>query len=163
MGYIDANLLRDETLICRTRLHWVVFVAPALIFVTCCTLAIVLLSSAGTRTATAATVLIAAGSIPIARALITYATSEFGVTNKRVLVKVGFIRRNSIEILLNKVESIQVDQGILGRLLDYGSIVVSGTGGSRDPFHNILSPLRFRRVAQEQIAVAQDSGTRTAK
>ncbi|MGD0949709.1 MAG: PH domain-containing protein [Candidatus Binatia bacterium] len=161
MGYIDANLLRDETLIYRARLHWIVFVWPALVLVICYAVALALLLSRAVHEVTLAAIFIAVGSIPIARSLIAYATSEFGVTNKRVLVKIGFIRRNSLEILLNKVESIQIDQGVLGRLLDYGSIVVSGTGGSRDPFHNLSSPLRFRRAAQEQIAVVQDPGAKS--
>ena len=88
---------------------------------------------------------------------ITYKTSEFAVTSKRLVVKVGFIRTNSLEVLLNKVESIRVNQDILGRILGYGSITVSGTGGTREPFHKIDSPSEFRRQAQEQIAVALDS------
>jgi uncharacterized membrane protein YdbT with pleckstrin-like domain len=54
--------------------------------------------------------------------------------------------------LLNKVESIQVNQDILGRILGYGSITVSGTGGTKDPFHKIDAPLEFRKKVQEQIA-----------
>ena len=89
---------------------------------------------------------------------IKYSTSEFGLSNKRVLMKVGFIRRNSIEVLLSKVEGIQVNQGILGRVLDYGSIIVSGTGGMNDPFHNITNPMEFRRKVQEQIEATEASG-----
>jgi len=88
---------------------------------------------------------------------IRYSTSEFGITNKRVLAKVGFIRRNSLEVLLSKVEGIQVNQGILGRILGFGSIVVSGTGGTKDPFHKISAPLEFRRRVQEQITAVQES------
>lgn len=91
---------------------------------------------------------------------INFKTSEFGVTNKRVIVKVGFIRRNSLEILLNKVEGIQVNQGILGRILGLGSITVIGTNGTKDPFHKIRAPLEFRRKVQEQIAAVQDSNDR---
>jgi uncharacterized membrane protein YdbT with pleckstrin-like domain len=72
-------------------------------------------------------------------------------------VRVGFIHRNSLEVLLNKVEGIQVNQGILGRILGFGSITVSGTGGTKDPFHKIDAPLEFRKKAQEQIASVQDS------
>jgi len=53
--------------------------------------------------------------------------------------------------LLNKVEGIQVNQGILGRILGFGSITVSGTGGTKDPFHKIDAPLEFRKKVQEQI------------
>mgnify|MGYP003818406877 CR=1 FL=1 len=83
---------------------------------------------------------------------IKFKTSEFGLTNKRIIVKVGFIRRNSIEVLLNKVEGIEADQTILGRILGFGSIVIFGTGGTKYPFHKICAPLEFRKRVQEQIA-----------
>lgn len=89
-------------------------------------------------------------------AIINLKTSEFGITNKRVIVKIGFIRRDSLEVLLNKVEGIQVNQGILGRIFGFGSITITGTGGAKNPFHNITAPLKFRKIAQEQIASVQD-------
>jgi uncharacterized membrane protein YdbT with pleckstrin-like domain len=83
--------------------------------------------------------------------LIARATSEFAVTNKRVLIKIGWIRRHSLETLLSKVEGIRVEQSVFGRMWDYGTIVVSGTGGSKEPFRKIASPMQFRREVQEQI------------
>ena len=79
---------------------------------------------------------------------ITARTSEFAVTNKRVIIKVGLIRRHTLELLLGKVESIGVDQSILGRIVGYGSIVVIGTGGTKEPFKNIAEPLEFRKQVQ---------------
>jgi uncharacterized membrane protein YdbT with pleckstrin-like domain len=96
--------------------------------------------------------------IAIAKAIssfINFSASEFAVTNHRAIAKVGFIRRNSLEVLLSKIEAIQVNQDILGRILGYGSITVSGTGGTRDPFHNISDPLELRRKIQEQIVILQ--------
>jgi uncharacterized membrane protein YdbT with pleckstrin-like domain len=75
-------------------------------------------------------------------------TSEFAVTNRRVLIKVGWLRRQSLELLLQKVESISVDQSLMGRMLNFGTISVRGTGGSREPFLNIAQPLEFRRQVQ---------------
>jgi len=75
-------------------------------------------------------------------------TSEFAVTNKRVIIKVGLIRRDTLELLLNKVESIGVDQTVTGRIVGYGSIVVVGTGGTRETFRNIARPLDFRKQVQ---------------
>ncbi len=69
-----------------------------------------------------------------------------------MIAKVGFIRRNSLEVLLNKVEGIEVDQAILGRILGFGSITISGTGGTHEPFHHIDAPLEFRKQALEQIS-----------
>ena len=89
-------------------------------------------------------------------AFIKKKTSEFAVTNKRVLMKYGFIRRCSVEIVLGKIESIKVDQDILGRILDYGTIIVCGTGGTKDPFHKITSPLAFRQAIQTEIEKTGD-------
>lgn len=83
--------------------------------------------------------------------LIEFKTSEFAVTSKRVLIKRGFIRRHSLEILLAKVESIGVDQSPLGRLLGFGTIVVSGTGGTKERFKNISRPLEFRKNIQAHL------------
>ena len=83
-------------------------------------------------------------------------TAEFAVTNKRVLMKCGFINRRSVEIMLTKVESITVNQGILGRVLDFGTIIVGGTGGTKDPFHNIAAPLKFRQKIQMEIEKNSD-------
>jgi uncharacterized membrane protein YdbT with pleckstrin-like domain len=84
-------------------------------------------------------------------ALIRYTTSEFALTNKRVLFKVGWLRRKTQELLLKKVEGISVDQSVLGRLLGFGTITVTGTGGTREPFPNIAGPLEFRSQIQSQI------------
>ena len=76
-------------------------------------------------------------------------TSEFAVTNKRVIIKVGLISRRTLEMNLAKIESVNVNQGILGRILDYGSITVIGTGGTKESFRGISQPLEFRKAFQQ--------------
>jgi uncharacterized membrane protein YdbT with pleckstrin-like domain len=78
-------------------------------------------------------------------AWIIFATTELAVTNKRIIAKAGLIQRKTIEMFLAKVESIQVDQSILGRLLNYGSVIISGTGVHSAPFRSISDPLMFRK------------------
>ena len=78
--------------------------------------------------------------------------SEFAVTNKRVLVKVGLFHTRSMELLLSKVEGITVDQDLVGKLLNCGSIVVTGSGGTREEFTGIGEPLEFRRALQQAAA-----------
>ena len=72
-------------------------------------------------------------------------TTEFAVTNRRVIAKTGFIRRRTLEILLQKVESVAVYQDILGRLLNFGSVTVTGTGGTRERFRMIVKPSAVRK------------------
>jgi len=147
-----------ETLLYSAKLHWVVFIWPIIWVI----VAIIFFISGGNSSGTPIGLIFGVLFILIALIMgigsyVKYSTSEFGVTNKRVIVKVGLISRISIEVLLNKVEGIQVNQGILGRILGYGSITISGTGGTKDPFHKISDPLAFRRKAQEQIAAVQES------
>ncbi|MFO1254021.1 MAG: PH domain-containing protein, partial [Inhella sp.] len=96
------------------------------------------------------------GLVFLVAAYIRYKSTELAVTNKRIIVKHGFISRQTIEINLNKAESIQVDQGVLGRLFDFGTLVISGTGTSHAPLTGIAEPMAFRKAFIE----AQDSGGR---
>jgi uncharacterized membrane protein YdbT with pleckstrin-like domain len=90
-------------------------------------------------------------------AYVRYKTTELAITSRRVIVKSGFIRRRTIEININKVESIQVDQEILGRMFNFGTLVVSGAGNPQAPITGISSPMEFRRAfieAQDQARAA---------
>ena len=150
MGYIEKNLMAGEKVIYRTKLHWVIFLWSAIFLI----IAIVGFASGSGAVGGLFILLTVLAGIS---SFLNYSTSEFGVTNKRVLVKVGWIRRHSLETLLTKVEGIGVDQGILGRIVGYGTIVVTGTGGTKEPFHKIDTPLEFRKRVQEQIAAVQES------
>lgn len=119
MGYVRNNLISGEHIVYETRLHWIIYISWEAAF----------------------TLLIS----PI----IARKTSEFAVTNKRVIIKTGFISRRTIELNLSKIESVQVEQGILGRILGYGTIVLIGTGGTKEPFNSISDPLTFRKKFQE--------------
>lgn len=153
MSYIEKNLMDGENILYRAKLHWVVFLWPAIWFIVA-----ILFFISGTDTDAAVIagyVFTAIAIVKAIEAFIIFSTSEFGVTDNRVIAKAGFIRRNTIEIFISKIEAIQVNQDVLGRILGYGSITVSGTGGIRDPFDNISNPLGLKRKIQEQIAVVQ--------
>jgi uncharacterized membrane protein YdbT with pleckstrin-like domain len=151
MGYIDKNLMSGEQVVYRTNLHKVVFLGPIILFV----LAVIFMASGKLNLVVLGPLSFLFSIFWAMSAFISLKTSEFGITNKRVLIKVGFIRRNSLETLLTKVEGIQVNQGILGRILNYGTILVKGTGGTSNPFHKIEAPLEFRKKVQEQISLIQ--------
>jgi uncharacterized membrane protein YdbT with pleckstrin-like domain len=148
LSYIDNNLMNGEEVIYRAKLHWIVFFWPVVILA----VAIVFFSSGRAEDVGMGGTFLLVSMVLGLLSFINYKTSEFGVTNKRVIAKFGFIRRNSLEVLLNKVEGVQVNQGILGRILGYGSVAVSGTGGTRDPFPRISDPLKLRMRVQEQIS-----------
>ena len=117
--YVESNLIRDEHIAYETRLHWIVFFSLKALL----------------------TLFIAP--------LIARATSEFAITNKRIIIKVGLISRHTLEMNLSKVESVIVDQSIWGRILGYGSITVIGTGGTNEPFTHIANPMEFRKQFQQ--------------
>lgn len=146
MGYVDSNLLPNEHVTYRARLHRIVYLFPV------CVLIIALLVALAGGGWMAGGVVGVIGLVLMIPPWIRSISSEFAVTNKRVLVKVGLMRRHSLELLLQKVEGIGVDQGILGRILGYGTITVSGTGGTREAFRMIAKPLEFRRQVQASLA-----------
>lgn len=82
-------------------------------------------------------------------ALIRYLTTELAFTNKRVIAKFGFISRKTIELNLSKVESLQVNQGILGRIFNFGTLIISGAGNPQAPIPGISNPMTFRRSFME--------------
>ena len=119
-SYVNSNLITGEQVIYETRLHWVTFISLKGIL----------------------TLFIAP--------LIDYYTSEFVITNKRLMIKTGFISRNTFEMNHSKIESINVIQSIPGRILGYGTLIIMGTGSTREPFAAIRDPLTFRRKFLEQ-------------
>ena len=149
MGYVEDNLMPGEEVTYRTHLHWVIYVRAALLAV----LGLALVVAGFWRPDFYVLAYLGAAVLVVAAIVwfvqwVKARTSEFAVTNKRVIIKVGLIRRDTLELLLSKVESIGVDQGITGRIAGCGSIVVVGTGGTREVFNNIASPLEFRKHVQ---------------
>lgn len=119
-SYVHENLISGEQVVYETRLHWITFISLKGLF----------------------TLFIAP--------LIAYLTSEFAITNKRIIIKTGFISRNTFEMNLSKIESINVNQSIPARILGYGTIVIMGTGSTREPFDRIKDPMTFRKRFLEQ-------------
>jgi membrane protein YdbS with pleckstrin-like domain len=166
MSYVEHNLMDGEQVCHRTHRHWTVFGGPLLIFFAGLVAFASLRLWAPPEWAPE-TVSLAALALGVVIALlaaipaaIDRATSEFAVTNKRVIIKVGWIQRRSTETLLTKVEAIEVHQGICARVFDYGTIIITGTGGSKETFERIGAPLLFRRKVQEQILALQLSGAK---
>ncbi len=157
MSYVDDQLLAGERVQYRAHLHKLVYAWPALFAAGMTALAVWAFSQ---NIAWAGLLAIAVGFVPLLIAHIKYTSSEFAVTDKRVVIKVGWIRRRTLETMLGKVEGIGVEQGFIGRLLGFGTITVTGTGGTKEPFPNIARPLEFRRQVQGQVSAAD--GARSA-
>src|SRR5512143_1587316 len=114
MSYIDSNLLEGERVVFRTRLHWLLFLGPVILTIfVLFPMAWFLASGTWKNYAWLPLVL---GLLIILAAFIKRQSSDFAVTNKRIMMKVGVFRMHSIGLLLSKVEAIAVDQSLLGRI-----------------------------------------------
>jgi uncharacterized membrane protein YdbT with pleckstrin-like domain len=80
------------------------------------------------------------------------AAAEFAVTSKRVIIAVGAVHRRTLEVMLDKVEGVGVDQTLTGRMFNFGTVTITGSGGTKEAFANIAAPLEFRRQVQAQLA-----------
>ena len=162
MSYVDSNLIQGEQVLYRTHMHWIVLAAPVVLCGFFLVLPGLILMTGGLLSEDSNWVagvgfffwLISAAIVGLA--WLQRNSVEMAVTNKRVIAKAGVLSRRTIEMMLAKVESIGVDQSIVGRMFDYGSITVRGSGGTTEAFKKIAGPLEFRRQVQQQLDSSQN-------
>ncbi|OGO91977.1 MAG: hypothetical protein A3F41_02715 [Coxiella sp. RIFCSPHIGHO2_12_FULL_44_14] len=162
MYYVQESLGRDEKLIYVTRSHWIVF------FPAVCTLVMAILiwnylplhyfgdgqplwHGFDFRELAVGVVCIF-GIVILLRALIFYFTTEYAITTMRVAMKTGWLQRQMVEVFLNRIEALNINQTIMGRVLNYGTVVVIGVGGTSEYYPNVPRPVHFHRMIQHQLA-----------
>ena len=152
MNYVHKVLLPGEQVVYETGLHWLVYGRAILLTVLAVAFAIGAAALPGSTTS-AALVTIALGlaaltaflaALAFLTAAIRRATTELAVTDQRVLFKHGVFSRHTVEMNRSKVESVDVDQSVVGRIFGYGTVVLRGTGGSLEPMPNVAHPLALR-------------------
>ena len=148
MKYVEEVLQPGETVTYATSLHWLVYLRAILLLILAI-LCLVAASAVAEPIAALALKIIAAllgllGLVSGLDAVIRRSTTELAVTDRRVIYKTGIFQRHSMEMNRSKVETVGVDQSILGRILGYGTVSVRGTGGSFEPIRFIGDPLSFR-------------------
>lgn len=162
MSYIDRTLVPGERVVYTTRLHWIVMLGHIILALLFLAGGCFLFYDANVHRTTLPLpdlhVMIGAGIVLVVVALIVLVmgsvrrnATEMAVTNRRVVIKKGIASRTTIEMLLNKVETIEVSEPTMGRMLGYGSITMVGTGGTPEAFHKMSHPLDFRSAVQQQI------------
>ena len=119
--YVENNLSRNEKVVYEAHYHWKIWIELKSIL----TLFI--------------------------RPLIMTKTDEFVITNKRVIMKTGLVSRKIFEMTVSHIESVNVDQTILGRLFSYGTVIIVGSGGTREGFPDIANPIEFRRAFMDTV------------
>jgi uncharacterized membrane protein YdbT with pleckstrin-like domain len=137
MGYVEATLAEGETVVYKARFHW--------------------LYSLGAWAALLILGIIIVGIVIFFRMMIRKWSTEIAVTNRRLIFKRGWIKRDSEEFALSRIEEINLDQSILGRILNYGRLTLHGTGMGSIQLPTIDDPIAFRRAidAARQMPRAQ--------
>jgi uncharacterized membrane protein YdbT with pleckstrin-like domain len=140
-SYVDRVLIADERVLHRGNLSLIPYAGWILLGI--------------------ATAVIVVGLAILAWVWIKVKTTEIAITNKRVIAKFGFISRSTVEINLAKVESIQVDQSLAGRMFNYGTVIISGAGNPVAPITDVADPLEFRKKFMEATDRQQQAPTPT--
>jgi uncharacterized membrane protein YdbT with pleckstrin-like domain len=151
MSYIARVKLPDERILYIARLHWIVYVVPMVAL----TVGFVLVSISiwpaynegrlsSVLMAFVGLGLLGYGLVMFFRAWWQHGGTELSVTNMRVIAKTGMIWRRTWEINADKIEGVNVEQSVLGRILDFGTVIVTGAGAAAAPMKNIAHPLEFR-------------------
>jgi uncharacterized membrane protein YdbT with pleckstrin-like domain len=146
MPYVDRVLQEGETVRHIARISWVTYLPGLFLWAVAGVLAGLLPSEPALHffVLTVAAIVFIIGTMLLARAWFYRVTTEIAVTDRRIIYKRGFIRRYTVEMHMDKVESVDVDQSVLGRLLDYGDVIIHGTGVGLEPLQNIDHPLELR-------------------
>lgn len=143
MSYIDKHFINNETVISRKTLNWTEYF-KSITFLILGFLFLFFNNGFGTF-------IIILALVSVVKSYLKINSSEFVLTDKRVIIKTGIFKTKSWEILLNKIEGIYIEQGIIEKIVNSGSIIIKGIGASASPFLNIDKPYEFRNAVNEQI------------
>jgi|SRR5665647_3052935 len=146
-SYVDSVLAEGERIVYRAAIsHWKFFLSylAGSVFLASALGAYIAGSRAGAPLAMVAIALVIGLALMLS-AIIRRQTTELVLTDRRIIMKRGLVSRDTVEINLNKVESLHVNQGLMGRILGYGDVTVVGTGASLEPLRGISSPLELRK------------------
>jgi hypothetical protein len=147
MSYVQRVLQPGEVVRHVAGLHWVAYLPGLLAWILAVIVLVVLpdeRSIAQWIRLGAASLCAAVGLILLIRAAFDQWVTEIAVTDRRVISKRGFIRRNTTEMHMDKVESVEVKQSVLGRILDYGDVEIRGVGSGFEPLRKIAAPIELR-------------------
>lgn len=155
---IKNNLLANERVIFRTHLHWLYFISPSLVILFGGGLIVLALQKQFDLGMFADFILyigyitLGIGVILFIKEYVHHTTSEYVVTNQRVFVQEGVFSRKTTSMILAQVEAVEVDQPFIARILNFGHVEITGSGGAASKFTYIHRPEKFRRAIQKNIS-----------
>lgn len=147
-SYLNESRTESETITYVAKLHWIIFVRPGIGGFFFFLLA---MSAFANHSVGMGFFFILCAALIIGNVVMRFLSTEYAVTTKRLLSKEGSFSRRSNELMLAKVESLKVKQDVVGRMFNYGTIIVVGTGGSREPFAQVADPLELRKQVQNRL------------
>lgn len=147
MSYIDKNLLPNEQIVYRTKKHFIIFFTPMLWVIA----ALFFYVNPNPYVAKVTILPAVIALISWLNTLLTYITSDFVVTNKRIMMKEGFFIRHANEMRLSTISTVNITQGIIGQILNYGTLLINAFGGDADSFTEIAHAFEFQKQVQGQI------------
>jgi uncharacterized membrane protein YdbT with pleckstrin-like domain len=144
------QVLRDtETLAFACRMHWIVFLRAIALLALALLLLVVSTGMTGAvyqLVLYAGLVCLVIAALAAVTAWMSWLSTEIAVTDRRVIYKHGLISRRTIEMNVSKIETVDVIQGPLARLLGYGDVIIRGTGGTFEPLRKVAGPIPLRNA-----------------
>lgn len=147
MTALDANLLPDEKIIFRTKKHYIIFLTPAMLTL----MTLIFLMNSNPFVVKAAILPGVSSLVAWAHEALDYMTSEFAITNKRIMMREGFFFRHTNDARLTTITNIGCVQSLVGQALNYGTVVLNTFGGMNDAFPEIPSPREFQMKVQAEL------------
>jgi uncharacterized membrane protein YdbT with pleckstrin-like domain len=145
-SYIDKNLQAGEQIHYKAHVHWCIFVIPVLLLL----VGIHYYPSSNVFEHLIGITTLPVGAFTLLRSLYLKNGTQYVVTSKRVILKQGILSRDAMELMLNKCEGLSISQGFIGRLLGFGTILLT-TGGATNVFRYVTEPIKFRNAINEQL------------
>ena len=146
MKYVEEVLQPGEKILFASTIHWLIYTPAILLLIAAIAATFQTLGGSEFVWRLISLLCFAAALLSAARAWFKRWTTEIAVTNRRIIYKRGFIRRHTIEMNMDKVESVDVNQSLLGRIFGYGDVLVRGTGVGFEPLQMIESPIELRNA-----------------
>lgn len=151
ISYIEKNIMPNENILYSARVHPAVFIPATTLFVCTILMLIPFVLTKDTLSLIFAIICFIFTLRFTVEAIIIMLNTEFAITNRRIIAKTGFFHRKTLEMLLTKIESVSIYQNLGGRMMNFGSVTVIGTGGTKETFKVIIDPQGVRRKVNQVI------------
>jgi uncharacterized membrane protein YdbT with pleckstrin-like domain len=149
MSFIEKNLSANEQILYRGKIHWCIYLRCVFFFIVAFLANDLSMGFAG--------LIFFLGIISLVLAILSTNSAEFAITNKRVILKTGVLKRKFVELQLNKSEGLRIEQGIIGRMFNFGTIKITSAGVTED-FKYLTKPFEFKKQVNNAIEGAFNPG-----